>query len=73
MKIITALAFIAILTCLGFALYYMLNDGVNGKPKTSRMFRALAMRVGFSILIFLTILLFWKLGLIHPTGIPPGA
>jgi hypothetical protein len=34
------------------------------------MAKALALRVGFSILLFLCILLAWKLGYIHPTGIP---
>ena len=32
--------------------------------------RALAFRVGMSIVLFLTILLSWKLGWIQPTGIP---
>jgi hypothetical protein len=34
------------------------------------MARALAFRVGFSILLFLCILAAWKLGYLHPTGIP---
>jgi hypothetical protein len=33
---------------------------------------ALAMRVGISVLLFCSILLAWKLGYIHPTGIPAG-
>jgi len=33
---------------------------------------ALALRVGFSIVLFLCILIGWKLGYIHPTGIPAG-
>jgi hypothetical protein len=36
------------------------------------MVRALSFRVGFSILIFLFILLGWKLGYINPTGIKAG-
>lgn len=36
------------------------------------MARALALRVGLSILLFVSILLAWKLGYIHPTGIPSG-
>ena len=65
-------AFLAILGSLGSALYFMLKDGQNGKPKTSHMARALAFRVGFSILVFLCILLAWKLGYIQPTGISAG-
>ncbi|MFO6420762.1 twin transmembrane helix small protein [Hylemonella sp. W303a] len=72
MKYIVALAFLAILASLGSALFFMLRDGRNGQPKTARMARALGFRVGFSILIFLCILLAWKLGYIHPTGINAG-
>jgi hypothetical protein len=72
MKYIVALAFLAILASLGSALFFMMKDGRNGQPKTGRMARALAFRVGFSILIFLCILLAWKLGYIQPTGIGAG-
>ena len=34
------------------------------------MARALAVRVGLSVALFLLILLAWKLGWIHPSGIP---
>lgn len=72
MSYLIALAFIAILGSLACALYFMMKDGTGGKPKTSHMARALAVRVGFSILLFLCILLAWKLGFIQPTGLPTG-
>ncbi|MEQ1657385.1 MAG: twin transmembrane helix small protein [Hylemonella sp.] len=72
MKYLVALAFLAILASLGSALFFMMNDGRNGKPKTSNMARALALRVGFSILVFACILIAWKLGYIQPTGIQAG-
>lgn len=72
MKLFVALAFVAILASLGSALYFMMRDGADGKPKTSNMARALALRVGLSILLFLCILLAWKFGYIQPTGIAPG-
>jgi hypothetical protein len=50
----------------------MMRDGRNGESKTNNMVRALAMRVGFSIALFLCVLLAWKLGYIHPSGIPAG-
>lgn len=65
-------AFIAIVGSLGAALYFMLQDGRNGQAKTNHMARALAFRVGFSILLFVCVLIAWKLGYIHPTGIPAG-
>ena len=70
MKYLVLLAFIAILGSLASALYFMMKDGQDGKPKTSNMARALAFRVGFSILLFVCILIAWKLGYIQPTGIP---
>ena len=73
MRYLVLLAFIAILGSLGSALYFMMRDGRDGKAKTNNMARALAFRVGFSILLFVCILIAWKLGYIHPTGIPAGA
>ena len=72
MKYLVIVAFIAILGSLGSALFFMMRDGRNGEAKTSRMAKALAFRVGFSILLFMCILLAWKLGYIQPTGIPSG-
>jgi len=68
--LLVSLAFVAILGSLAAALYFMMKDTGEGKPKTSHMARALAFRVGFSILLFLCILLAWKFGYIKPTGIP---
>ena len=72
MTYLVALAFLAIIASLAVALFFMLKDGTEGKRKTSNMARALAFRVGFSILLFVCILIAWKLGYIHPTGIPVG-
>ncbi|HRW71531.1 MAG: twin transmembrane helix small protein [Burkholderiaceae bacterium] len=76
MKWLVALAFIGIVVSLASALFFMLNGG-RGDPgdetaRSGRMVRALAMRVGLSVALFLCILLAWKLGYIHPTGIGAG-
>lgn len=70
MKYFVIVAFLAIFASLGSALWFMMRDGRDGKPKTSNMARALAFRVGFSILLFVCILLAWKFGYLRPTGIP---
>lgn len=70
MKYFVALGFLAIIASLGSALYFMMRGEQEGKPKTNHMARALAFRVGFSILLFVCILVAWKLGYIQPTGIP---
>ena len=72
MKWIVGLGFLAIIGSLGTALFFMMRDGRDGQAKTSNMVKALAMRVGFSIVLFLCVLLAWKLGYIQPSGIPAG-
>ena len=72
MKFIIAFAFVGILGALGLAGFFMLRDGRNGKPKSSNMMRALALRVGLSILLFACILISYWVGWIQPTGIPLG-
>lgn len=72
MKYIAILAFVAILGSLGSALFFMMRGNSGNQRKSNNMFRALAMRVAFSILLFVCILVAWKLGIIQPTGIKPG-
>ena len=75
MTYLVAIAFLAILGSLGAALFFMLKGGKasTGKHPSGGMAKALAFRVGFSIVLFLCILLAWKLGYIQPSGIPAGA
>ncbi|MES2980118.1 MAG: twin transmembrane helix small protein [Pseudomonadota bacterium] len=70
MSYVIALAFVAILGSLASALFFMLKDGTGGKAKTNNMARALAFRVGLSVLLFVCVLIAWKLGYIQPTGLP---
>ena len=72
MKFIIAFAFAGILGALGMAGFFMLRDGRDGKPKSGNMMRALAMRVGLSVLLFACILVSYWAGWIQPSGIPLG-
>jgi len=73
MSYLVAFAFVAILGSLAAALYFMLRGGQQtSTEKSRRMARALALRVGLSIFLFVCILVAWKLGIIAPTGIAPG-
>lgn len=65
MKILVALAFIAIIGSLGSALFFLMRD----KGKSNRTVQALALRVGLSITLFLMILGAHYMGWIEPTGI----
>ena len=64
------LAFAAILGALAFAGVYMVRGGRAGGSKGGDMMRALALRVAVSVVLFISILLAWRLGWIHPTGVP---
>lgn len=72
MKYLIAVALVLILGALASAGVFMMRDGRDGKPKTNNMMRALAVRVGLSVLLFLCILLSYWMGWIKPTGIALG-
>ena len=87
MKYFVMVAFVLIIGSLASALFFMMRGGKPGdsadgqdagakdqddQRKSTNMFRALALRVGFSIFLFVCILIAWKLGYIQPTGIPVG-
>ena len=72
MTFIIAFAFVGILGALALAGVFMMKDGRNGKPKTSNMMRALALRVALSITLFACILISYWAGWIQPTGLPLG-
>jgi hypothetical protein len=77
MSIVALLAFIVILGALAAAGYFMLrssnaDDGTDeqARARNSRMARALALRIGVSVLLFIAVLIAWKLGYIKPSGLP---
>ena len=68
MKIVIAIAFLLSIGSLGSALFFMMRD----TGKTRNTARALGFRVGFSILLFLFILVSHQMGWIQATGVPIG-
>jgi len=62
-----------LLVALGSAGGLMLRKGRQPGAQDSGMAKALAVRVGLSIALFLLILLAWHFGWIRPTGIPISA
>jgi hypothetical protein len=65
MKIFVAIAFVLIIGSLASALFFLMRD----KGASNRTVRALAFRVGFSVALFIMILVLHRLGYIEPTGI----
>jgi len=73
MKFIVALAFLGIFASLASALVFMMRNGAQGQSsKSGRMVKALGIRVGLSVLLFICVLIGWHLGYLQPTGIAPG-
>lgn len=71
MKILITVTLCAILLSLGVAGVLMLRARPDDDAQRSRqMARALAWRIGLSIALFVAVLLAWRLGWIHPTGLP---
>ena len=63
---------VLVLAALAGAGFFMLRRKPDDGQADKRMARALAVRVGLSVTLFLLILLAYALGWIHPTGIPVG-
>jgi len=72
MKIAIAIAFVLILGALAVAGASMLRGGRTAGARPGTMMRALAWRVGLSVALFVGLLVAYKLGWIHPTGVPLG-
>jgi hypothetical protein len=73
MKVAIAVAFVLILGALAVAGASMLRGGRTGSARPGTMMRALAWRVGLSVALFIGLLVAYKLGWIHPTGVPLGS
>lgn len=69
MKWFVLIAFVLIIGSLASALVFMLK-GSKDPHASKRMATALGFRVAFSVSLFICILVLYKLGYIHPTGIP---
>lgn len=66
MRLIVVLLLLASIASLGIALTGLVKsrDDASG-----RLYRALRVRIGFSVALFLLLLLAWQLGLIEPHGL----
>ncbi|MDX1513422.1 MAG: twin transmembrane helix small protein [Gammaproteobacteria bacterium] len=64
-KILVIGIFIAILASLGSALVFLVKD----RGQSDRTAKALTLRIGISVCLFLLLFILWWLGLITPHGI----
>ena len=63
-RLLILVCLLAIVLSLGSALLHL----VRGKGDSSKMARALTIRVGLSVLLFVLLLVAWMLGWIQPHG-----
>ena len=77
MTYLVIVAFVAILGSLAAALFFMMRGSGPLDPENTEvvsrskpMAKALAFRVGFSILLFVVVLFAYLMGWIQPTGLP---
>ena len=73
MKTMIVMTLVLVLASLAGAGLFMLRNGGDTSTRDKRMARALALRVGLSIALFLFVLLSWYMGWVKPTGLPTGA
>ncbi len=66
MKIVIAIAFFLIIASLASAMVFLIRD----RGRTRNTVRALAMRVGLSVALFVFILVANQLGWVQSTGVP---
>lgn len=66
-RLLVSVAMIGIVISLGSALFHLVTD----KGDSKKMVRALTMRIGLSITLFLLLMGAWAMGLIQPHGVQP--
>lgn len=64
-KAIIVLFLLIIFFCLGSALYYLLND----KPGSTRMVKALTLRIALSLTLFFLLIIGFATGILHPNHV----
>lgn len=64
-KILIVVCLLGIVLSLASGLFYLVND----KGESKKMAKALSIRVGLSVLLFVLLLVAWSQGLIQPHGI----
>ena len=72
-----ALFLLLIIASLASAGFFMLRrkdpalgDAQKKSAQNQGMVRALTIRIGLSVVLFISVLVAWQLGLIQPTGLP---
>lgn len=65
LRLLIIAALLAIVASLGTALFHL----ASGRGDSGKMVRALAIRVGLSVALFILLIIAWRSGLIAPHGL----
>jgi hypothetical protein len=68
-KILIVIVLAAIVTSLGKALFHMSSGGADQADHSARMARALTVRIGLSVALFVLLMTAWYLGAVSPHGL----
>lgn len=68
-KILIIITLFAIVASLGSALFHLSRNKGGGEENSRKMARALTVRVGLSVLLFILLMAAWYAGLITPHGL----
>ena len=68
MKYLIVLVLIGIVASLGSALFHLVTDR---NADSNKMVRALTVRIGLSVALFILLFVAWRFGLIQPHGVRP--
>jgi hypothetical protein len=68
-KILIVLVLAGIVTSLGKALFHMSSGGADHDGHSAMMARALSVRIGLSIALFVLLMIAWYFGAISPHGV----
>jgi len=66
-KIIVIIAFLIIISSLGYALYHLIKG--TDQAESEKIFKSLATRISLSLLLFIFIFIAFAIGLFEPQGI----
>ncbi len=67
-KYLIVLMLLAIVTSLGYSMFFMLQD----KGKSKRMVNSLTVRISLSVALFILLFVAWYFGLLQPHPMVPG-
>jgi DUF2909 family protein len=68
-KVLIAVVLVAIVASLGKALFHMSSGGPDDVNHSAMMARALTLRIGLSVALFILLMLAWYFGALTPHGL----